>query len=371
MTSRIAEGRPSLVRPAGVLALLLLIGLGACDGRNLFQPVTEAPTMVALTAPPAADLGGILPITVRAVGVAAMDSIVITIEGAGLDTEITLDAEENEFDMLRSIEVEVPVSPSDFTVHIRAVAYDVEGNASDARQAQVVLIDRLPPSVSGQLLTDPVGQGDTLRVRLTATDNVRLSLVGMRVRDPSGSPIVNEVAAADAQSVDTVFTWRVPQDQAPGNYSVQVFADDQGNRRTLSEATAFRVEFRDIVAPEVAIQVPEVDQLVEIGDSVFVRVRVQDEHRFQTVRIEGLSYRGDPDLGTAQTIQRFDPWTIGLNQPVADTTLTRYLRASGGDTTVEPAFVIVTATDLAGNVGADTVRIRLGEDPDPEEGPQL
>ncbi|TVP58649.1 MAG: hypothetical protein EA351_03285 [Gemmatimonadales bacterium] len=355
------------MRPAGILALLLLLGLGACDGRNLFQPVTEAPTIVALTAPPAADLGGMLPITARAVGVAAMDSIVITLEGGGIDTEITLDAEENEFDMLRSLEVEVPVSPSDFTVHIRAVAYDVEGNASGSRQAQVVLIDRLPPSASGQILTDPIGQGDTLRVRLTATDNVRLSLIGMRVRDPSGSPILNEVAGVDAQAADTVFTWRVPQDQAPGTYSVQVFADDQENRRTVSDAGTFRVEFRDIVVPEVSIEVPELDQIVEIGDSVFVRVRVQDEHRFQTVRIEGLSYRGDPDLGTAQTVQRFDPWTINLNQPVADTTLTRYLRTSGGDTTVEPAFVIVTATDLAGNVGADTVRVRLEEDPDPEE----
>ena len=369
MNSRQLDGRPRFAGAMGALTLLLILAVSACDGRNLFQPVTEPPTLVALAAPPVADLGGEFSVTVRAVGVAAMDSIVLTLEGAGLDTEITLEAEPNEFDMLRTLEFQVPTQASEFVVHLRAVAVDVEGNVSSEREAEVELLDRIPPAVDGQILTDPVGQGDSLRVRVVGTDNVEVSLLGMRVRDAAGTQLVSRVEEVGGSTAERVFAWRVPQSQEPGDYTVQVYADDHRDRRTVTTLGTFEVEFRDIVPPQVQIETPQVDQQVEIGDSLFVRVRVQDEHRFQNVRIEGLSYRGDVDLGTDVIVERFSPWTINLNQPVADTTLTRYLRPIG-DSTEEPVFVIVRATDLAGNVGADTVRVLLREEADPEEDPE-
>lgn len=361
---RLSAGR------AALFGLLILLGLGACDGRNLFQPVTDPPTIIALTAPPTADLGQPMLVSVRAVGVAPLDSLVITVEGGGIETDLSIEFEEEELDVTRSIEFQVPTSVDASLLTVRVVAVDQAGNRSAPRNAAVALLDRIPPDVSGSLGAGTVGQGELLEIQAAASDNMSLDRIGMRARLPDGTLGTTDVRPVSGSAAEATFAWDVPVDQALGTYEVEVYADDRSSNRTVTSIGTVEVQFRDYVAPDVTIEAPEVETVFGAGDSIFVRVRIQDAGGFQSVRIEGLAFRGDPDLGTDVTVDRFEEWTIELNEAVTDTTLTRYLRPTGEEDTAEPVTVIVTATDLAENEGSDSVQVHVDPDVDPSGAPQ-
>src|SRR5690606_36359038 len=79
--------------------------------------------------------------------------------------------------------------------------------------------------------------------------------------------------------------------------------------------------------PVVEIVTPRGDSLSAkpIGDSVLVRVDVQDNVGVDSVVFLGIAQRGDPDLGTDEVVQRFETKKIVLPEGTRDTTLVRYL----------------------------------------------
>ncbi len=351
-------------RQRWTLGLILLLGISACDGRNLFQPVTEPPTIVEFSAPESVNLGEELPVRVRAIGVADLDSIVVEVRTEGLSGGQTFTADGDGTDMIREFDVEIPASPSVGGIELVARAYDEYENVSAEATLSAFFLDAIPPVITGATANPrTVGQGDTVTVSFGASDNIGLDGVGMRVRDPQGSVLSSYIQPASGPQTSATFQWPVSEDRTPGSYTIEVWADDTAGNRTVEGVGSVEVEFRDRIPPVVTILMPEWDQEVEAGDSLFVRFRVQDEGLFRDVTIEGISFRGDPDLGTDETINRFDGWSINLNNAVNDTTLTRYLQPTG-DPVEEPGFIIVTATDLAGNVGADTVRVQLRDEDD-------
>ena len=117
----------------------------------------------------------------------------------------------------------------------------------------------------------------------------------------------------------------------------------------------------DPKAPVVNITVPRGDSLSAkpVGDSVFVTAHVTDNVGIRSVRMYGVSYRGNIDLGTDTVIQRFKEKTITVGPGVKDTTLYRYLLPTT-DTTKELAYIVVQAADSSGNTAGDTVRLVLG-----------
>lgn len=120
----------------------------------------------------------------------------------------------------------------------------------------------------------------------------------------------------------------------------------------------------DTTAPTVTIVLPNATTpTIAVGDSVFVQARVADASGVRTVTVEGFAMRGSPELGTAQRVDRWTAKTVdlaALGRAVRDTTLSRFLNATVDSLPESGVFVVVTARDSAGNVGADTFQVAIG-----------
>ena len=120
----------------------------------------------------------------------------------------------------------------------------------------------------------------------------------------------------------------------------------------------------DSIAPTVTILLPDTaTDNVAVGDSVFVRARVTDNVAVETVELEGFAIRGSPTLGTAVQVQRFAKKTVELRAGgalVRDTTIDRFLLATGDTVPEGGVFIVVTARDTADRTRADTVQVTLG-----------
>jgi hypothetical protein len=120
----------------------------------------------------------------------------------------------------------------------------------------------------------------------------------------------------------------------------------------------------DTVAPTAGIQIPNAETpTVAVGADVFVRARVTDAVRLKQVVFEGFAVRGDPSLGTDVRIDRFEKKTVDLTadgRVVKDTVIDRFLTATADTVPESGVFIVVTATDTAGLVAADTFQVALG-----------
>lgn len=113
-------------------------------------------------------------------------------------------------------------------------------------------------------------------------------------------------------------------------------------------------------APVVQILNPPSDTVLSVGDSVFVRAQLTaGAAGITSARLYGFAHRGVDSLGTGQDVPRFTEKDITFAAAVADTTVVRYLAATA-DTTHETVYLVVEATDSAGNTGADTISVSVG-----------
>lgn len=115
----------------------------------------------------------------------------------------------------------------------------------------------------------------------------------------------------------------------------------------------------DTRAPTVEILQPRAEAAIPLGDSLLVQALVRDNVGIDSVRFTGVARRGNPDLGTAEEVTRFQPRVVHFTATTRDTVLTRYLPATA-DTLREDALVVVTAWDRAGNSTSDTVSLIIG-----------
>lgn len=113
-------------------------------------------------------------------------------------------------------------------------------------------------------------------------------------------------------------------------------------------------------------------QLVNVGDSLLVQVRIFDDRQVQSVRIQGMKYTGDANLGTLVESVRyptvFIPSPNGLpfrtNPALIDTTVRRYLKpAVPVDSSLDSLIIMAIVTDAAGNVDTATRRVNLVSGP--------
>jgi hypothetical protein len=120
----------------------------------------------------------------------------------------------------------------------------------------------------------------------------------------------------------------------------------------------------DSTRPAVQIVLPDTQtDNVAVGDSLFVRAHVTDNAALATVTFEAYAVRGSEALGTATRVNRFDTKTVDLRaagRMVRDTTLDRFLYATGDSVPEAGIFVVVTAADSAGNTASDTFQVNLG-----------
>ena len=104
-----------------------------------------------------------------------------------------------------------------------------------------------------------------------------------------------------------------------------------------------------LLGPQVTITTPQPNISIPPEDSVNVTATL--------VSAEGItevSFTGTLDAGG---VAPFTPVVVPLTA-VTDTTMSRYLKRSG--TTAGAARIIVTAKDISGDTGADTISVTLG-----------
>ncbi len=120
----------------------------------------------------------------------------------------------------------------------------------------------------------------------------------------------------------------------------------------------------DSTRPVVDILLPNAQtRTIAVGDSLFVQARVRDAGGLDSVVVEGYAMRGDPSLGTAMRVDRWATKSVNLRAAgrlVTDTTINRFLYATGDTLPESGVFVVVTAVDTTGNAAADTFQVALG-----------
>jgi hypothetical protein len=111
--------------------------------------------------------------------------------------------------------------------------------------------------------------------------------------------------------------------------------------------------------PAITIDSPSVGTLVNVGDSVYVRVHLHHDKSIRSATMQGFTAKGSIDLGTFSLTPRYALATVpvagSFRSGLKDTTIRRYLKPlSAADTLVDSLVVVVTATDTLGV--ADTAR---------------
>jgi hypothetical protein len=104
-----------------------------------------------------------------------------------------------------------------------------------------------------------------------------------------------------------------------------------------------------LLGPQVDITAPQPNITIPVGDSVNVTATLVSSEGITEVSFTGTLVAG----GAAP----FTPVVVPLTA-VTDTTMSRYLKRSG--TTAGAARIIVTAKDVSGDTGADTISVNLG-----------
>jgi hypothetical protein len=251
-------------------------------------------------------------------------------------------------------------TPSD-SVFLEARVFDVGGNvATVLRRVRIVRGPFALVSSPANAARVPVGVPLPITVIARDPDSVRI--IGYIASGVAPGADTTTVIAAPLQVEDTVtLNLTVPANATLGPDTITPFGRDRLGNRVLG--TPIVVTFQDTVAPTVTISQPSVANYpVTVGDSVLVRVRVQDNRGVSTVNLTGLAHRGLDTLGTGTDVTRYALKTVTLPQRT-DTTFSRYLLAVTGDSTSELVRVIVEAIDSSGNRGLDTATVNVVSGP--------
>ncbi len=113
------------------------------------------------------------------------------------------------------------------------------------------------------------------------------------------------------------------------------------------------------IAPEVEITQPREPAARPIGDSVLISAITSDDVGVDSILFGGISFRGDPDLGTDTIVSRYQSKMVVFDATVSDTSVSRYLNATTDDTR-ETAVLFAIAYDSQGNIASDSLEMIIG-----------
>ncbi len=106
--------------------------------------------------------------------------------------------------------------------------------------------------------------------------------------------------------------------------------------------------------PGIAIDTPAVNQLVNVGDSILVVVRLHDDHPLASLEITGLEFFGSASLGTLTQTTRYVAPGASFGPDIHDAVVRRYLQPVNlKDTTLDSLVIKAVAVDSLG--GTDSV----------------
>ena len=336
-------------------ALLALV-LWGCEGSHLFAPVTVGPQITDLDSPASARSGESITVAVRALGLVRIDSIVTTVRVGTFELSQVARQVGVLSDFSAAFDFDIPAVVSDTLGTIEAFAVDAQANVGPISAVILRTIDTAAPTVSVSLESPRIGIGVEIGVAITAEDNVALSQVGFRILDLAGDQIAEHLVEESGETIQRVLTYLVPAGLGLGDVQVVgVAVDHAGNVGT--GAPLFAV-LSDVDLPDLEILSPLVGAQEPAQMPLFVEVQLRDNDAVDSVRIDGVSHRGDATLGTDVVVQRFSSLLIRFDPAVADTILQRNL-IPAADSTSENAFIRIAAYDREGNVRRDSVQVSL------------
>ncbi len=217
----------------------------------------------------------------------------------------------------------------------------------------ITMSDTTAPAVtlaSGKAAPGLAG-GDTLDVRVTASDSAGIKYVGYRILRLNPTDSVQVWAESISVATGTLTTkfapptykWVLPDSLLTGNYLLVGFgADRSGILSRPNPNKAFTVV--DGKRPILTFITPALGERLNVGDSLLVTARLRDNIGIANVTFWGETPRGDPNLGTSVTVQRYGritaPATGRFAPGLRDTTIKRYLKVLTPVDTLADSLVV-------------------------------
>ncbi len=360
------------LKPGRVLRHLILVpiaamALGAC-GDNLFE-TGNAPKLNAFSGPEQVSEGDTIVFVVDASGPRTINKIRVQLSGA-MVADTTFDVADPSTAVDAEIRLVVPegTGPSDQLVAI-AQAIDLAPDTSGTRQVTITIGDETPPTVSAVSSPDEVAAGEDITITVDAADNRGVETVGVTALDYFGgrdTTLTRTFTDAD-RDVTHQFTLLTPAIDT-GELELVPFAIDINGNRTDGGPASVGVEDRK--GPTFISLATVPDSTIPLQDTVKVQVitEIEDPAGIRQVTFIGLSYRGDPSMGTDSVVERFAQQVIGFPRPTEGGDLpTSYtldpILFSEDLITTEAVEIFVIAEDALGNV-SDTSKIVVVGGPD-------
>lgn len=362
-TARRTHVRRPFTTALAVLALAGSAVLGACDGSNLFSGETGViqqgpPLVTSIVAPASIDEGATLDVRIKAIAPRGMDVVTVRYRRA-LNDEVQRSFQGRSDTVTVDATIAVPAEAADSILVIEAFASDVAGRVSPVVSHTVRIIDSSAPNVSATLTPTTASMGDTVVISVSAKDRFGLSAMGYAIVTAAGDTIRGgpSLFAVSGTQRDTSFIVVLPDSLQPSTLSVVGIAVNSSQLRGVSSPLALTVV--DQRPPAITILRPRQNDSHPLSDSLLVRVHVADSGGISSVRMYGEAVRGD-SLQNTTIVLRYLAKTIPLPQAggavTRDTILMRYLLPTNVGVS-ETVRIIVQATDMSGNMSADTISI--------------
>ena len=322
------------------------------------------------------DIGTALTVTVTAtdnVGVQVLNTTFnngATLLGADTSTNVPVRTP-----AVRTLKVPLAGLAKGTKVTIRSAA----GDASQNKKIDSIIVtlnDTLAPKVTltSQLLSrkaNTVKGGDTLDVSIVGSDSAGIAYVGYRLLYPRATDTVvvraesTLVAAGTNPTVfaPSAYSYVLPDTMLTGGYVLTGFAKDASGLITNPGATR-NFTVIDGQKPTLTFIAPLPTAKLNVGDSLLVTARLQDNIGVSRVSFRGVSARGSVALGTADTVLRYStvgaPQTGTFRPGLRDTTIQRYLKVvQPVDSTTDSLIVYGVLVDGASLVDTELVIIRM------------
>ena len=272
----------------------------------------------------------------------------------GVDTTFT----QNTPTFVSAFDVPLGGARSGDTITVAGAVMDGNGQ-SISKTISFILFDSVPPVVH---LVAPL-RNATLKsgaltdsIKLTASDSSGLTTVGYDVMSVvSGTLAVRytvsqlvdnrrtQVAAAILANFDTL---------APGSYLIRARATDATGITSVTDTVRFNIA--DAIPPVITFTNPAPRAALLIGDSIDVTTHLTDNVALKNLTLRGFSVRGDPRLGSTDTVVLYDSVLFNYTTLTTADTLTRRLRYNKVPTTAADTVVYFRAIARDNSGNADT-----------------
>ncbi len=117
----------------------------------------------------------------------------------------------------------------------------------------------------------------------------------------------------------------------------------------------------------ISVDSPVVGTLVNVGDSVFVRLHLHGNKALKSATVQAFTVQGSVDLGTYTLTPRYTqiaiPVSGAFRSGLLDTTVRRYLQPASKDTSLDSLVILVTASDNSNGVDTATRTVLLVSGP--------